>query len=226
MSAGMCSSTSEATTRSNSPSAKGSDKASPSLMSADAPSGTSPASFMAPNSSSTPASSSASWSNAMTSAPRRYISNAWRPAPQPMSITRSPGRRPRRSKSIVSTVVSLVFRCRTRGDDLFVRCSGRTRDGAPAELLQDALATGPAHRLAAGRVVEQLLDRGLELSDVTRGHERGADAVLTDDLRDRPRPADDQRRRARHELGGREGEAFVERRHAGDLGRTHDVDQL
>ena len=54
MSAGMCSRTSAATTRSNSPSANGSDSASPSLTSASAPSGTSPASRIAPNRSRTP----------------------------------------------------------------------------------------------------------------------------------------------------------------------------
>src|SRR5688572_25332470 len=216
MSAGMCSSTSDATTRSNSPSANGSASASPSLMSAEAPSGTSLFSFIAPKISRTPASSSASWSNAMTSAPRRYISNACRPAPQPMSMTRSPGLSPSRSKSTVSML----------GDHLFVRCGRGHRHCAPAELLQNSLPCCATHDLAALRIVEQLLDRGFELADVTGRHQGGAGAVVADDLGDRAGPADDQRGGAGHQLRGREGETFIQRRDAGDLGRAHHVDEL
>src|SRR4051794_29964476 len=232
MSAGMCSSTSEATTRSNSPSANGSDSASPSLMSASAPAGTSPASFIAPNSSSTPASSSASWSKAMTSAPRRYISKAWRPAPQPMSITRSPGRRPRRSKS----TVSMNTPCRGAGgggpgrvevvDHALVRRGGGPGHGAPAEELLRPDATGAAHPCASFGVVEELGDRAGQLPDVARCHEVGAQPVGPDHLGDRAGAADHQRGLARHQLGRREREPLVQRRDAGDLGRAHHLDEL
>src|SRR6476661_4027680 len=216
MSAGMCSSTSEATTRSNSPSANGSDSASPSLMSASAPSGTSPASFIAPNSSSTPASSSASWSNATTSAPRRYISKAWRPAPQPMSMTRSPGRSPSRSKSTVSMPAHYLLVRRRRGH----------RHRVPAEPVQHPLAPRPAHPVASLGVVEQRGDRVLELADVAGRDQVGALAVGTDHLGDGSGPAHHERGLAGHQLGGRQREALVERRHAGHLRRTHHLDQL
>src|SRR5690349_19686815 len=208
----MCSSTSEQTTRSNSPSANGSERASPSLMSAEAPKGTSPASFIAPKSSSTPASSSASWSKAITSAPRRYISNACRPAPQPMSMTRSPGRSPSRSKSTVST------------QDLLVRRRRRHRDRVPAELLLGTGATCRAVPLTSVGVVEQRADRVLELPHVAGSDQVGAQAVRPDDLGDGAGPRHDQRCRAGHQLGGRQREALVERRHARDLGGPHHLD--
>src|SRR4051794_31975647 len=223
----MCSRTSEATTRSNSPSAKGSWRASPSLMSAAAPAGTSPASFIAPNSSSTPASSSASWSKAITSAPRRYISKACRPAPQPMSITRSPGRRPSRSKSTVS--MSTPGGSPGRGevvDDVFVRRCGRPGHRAPAEHLHRADAAGSPHPGPPLRVVEQVGDRAGELADVSGSHQVGTEPVGADHLGDRSGTADDQWRLTGHQLGGRQREALVERRDTGDLGRAHHLHQL
>src|SRR5690349_5193699 len=182
----MCSSTSAATTRSNSPSANGSASASPCLMSASAPAGTSPASFIAPKSSSTPASSSASWSNATTSAPRLYISKACRPAPQPMSSTRSPGRSPSRSKSTVSTAALLLLTPLVAevGDGLLVGGGGGLGHGTPAEQLLHPGAAGRAHRRTSLGVVEQCRDRGLQLADVARGHQVGAQAVGADDLGD------------------------------------------
>src|SRR6476469_3316496 len=203
MSAGMCSSTSAATTRSNSPSAKGSESASPSLTSASAPSGTSPASFIAAKSSRTPESSSASWSKAITSPPRRYISKAWRPAPQPMSRTRSPGRSPRRSKSTVSTgAPHLVLLAPVVGDHVLVRRRDGRRDRPPAEHLLHPLPAGPAHPLPALGVVEQRGDRRLQLEDVAGRDQVGAQAVGAHDLGDRSGPRDDQGGGAGHQLGG------------------------
>src|SRR5690348_10908566 len=222
MSAGTCSRISAATTRSNSPSANGSARASPSLMSASAPSGTSPASFMAANSSRTPASSSPSWSKAMTSAPRRYISNACRPAPHPRSSTRSPGSRPSRSKSTVSirTLPTEI------ADGLLVRRRHGLGDRAPAEVLEHTLTSGPPHALAPGVVVQERGDRVLEGAHVTGGHEVGALTVRADDLGDRAGVGGHQRGAAGHELGGREAEPLVQGRDAGQLRRTHEVDQL
>src|SRR6478609_9450701 len=229
-SAWMCSSTSAATTRSNSPSANGRASASPSFTSASAPAGTSPASRIAANHSRTVASSSASWSNAMTSAPRLYISNAWRPAPQPMSSTRSPGRSPSRSKSTVSTSALLLapraLLAVEGGDGLLVRGGGGLGHRTPAEQLLDAGPSGHTHRRTTIRVVEQRRDRLLELAHVAGGDQVGADPVRSDDLRDRPGPRHHQRGRAGHELGGREREALVERGHAGHLGRAHHLDEL
>src|SRR5687768_9134301 len=230
MSAGMCSSTSAATTRSNSPSAKGSARASPSFTSASAPAGTSPASRMALNHSRTVASSSASWSKAMTSAPRLYISNAWRPAPQPRSSTRSPGRSPNRSKSTVSTAALLLLSpallLAEGGDGLLVGGGGGLGHGTPAEQLLDAGPAGRTHRRTSFGVVEQRRDRLLELAHVAGGDQVGALAVGPDDLRDRAGTRHDQRGRAGHQLSGGEGEALVERRHAGHLGRPHHLDEL
>src|SRR3954447_16912935 len=182
-SAWMCSSTSAATIRSNSPSANGSWSASPCLMSADAPAGTSPCSFIAPKISSTPASSSASMSNAMTSAPRRYISNAWRPPPAPMSSTRSPGSRPSRSKSTVSTDALLLV-VPVVGDHFLVRDGDLGGHRPPAEQLVDALAPGRAVPGPALGVVEHRRDGGLELADVAGRDQVGAQAVGADDLGD------------------------------------------
>src|SRR6476619_1032871 len=179
MSAGTCSRISAATTRSNSPSPNGSDSASPSLTSASAPSGTSPASAIATNMSRTRDSSSASWSNATTSAPRRYISKAWRPAPHPRSRTRSPGRNPRRSKSTVSKAPP-----REVGDRVLVRRGGRDRGGAPAEELLDPAASGRAVADAALGVVEQRVEGGDQLGDVARRDQVGAHPVGPDDLGD------------------------------------------
>src|SRR3954454_15636178 len=221
-SAWMCSSTSAATMRSNSPSANGSWSASPCLMSAAAPAGTSPCSFMAPKTSRTFASSSASMSNATTSAPRRYISNAWRPPPAPMSRTRSPGSSPSRSKSTVSTGALLLV----VGDHFFVRRGDLDRHGAPAEELLDALAAGRAVPRLPLRVVEQGRDRGLELAHVAGGDQVGAQPVGADDLRDRARVGGDQGRGAGHQLRGGKREALVEGRHAGQLGGAHQLDEL
>src|SRR5690349_20472543 len=162
-SAWMCSSTSAATTRSNSPSAKGRARASPSLTSASAPAGTSPASRIALNHSRTVASSSASWSKATTSAPRLYISKAWRPAPQPMSSTRSPGRSPSRSKSTVSTAALLLLATEV-GDGLLVGGGGGLGHGAPAEQLLHPGPAGGAHGRTTLRVVEQRRDGLLDLT--------------------------------------------------------------
>src|SRR6478735_2149530 len=224
-SAWMCSRISAATMRSNSPSANGSWSASPCLMSAEAPAGTSPCSFIAPKISSTPASSSASMSNATTSAPRRYISKAWRPPPAPMSSTRSPGSRPSRSKSTVSTGALLLL-TPVVGDDFFV--GGRDLDGhrPPAEQLVDALAPGRAVPRPSLGVVEHLRDRGLELADVAGGDQVGAQPVGSDDLGNGSGVGDDQRGGAGHQLGRRQREALVERGHAGELGRAHQLDQL
>src|SRR4051794_40892556 len=224
-SAWMCSSTSAATTRSNSPSANGSCSASPCLMSASAPSGTSPASFIAANSSSTPDSSSASMSKATTSAPRRYISKAWRPAPQPMSSTRSPGCRPSRSKSTVSTDVLLLLVAVGR-DRLLVDLGDLDGDGAPAEQVVDPLPAVDAVADAPLGVVEQPGQRDGELADVAGRDEVGTEAVRTDDLGDRAGARDHQRRGARHQLRGRQREALVEARDAGHLRRPHQLDQL
>src|SRR4051812_7387656 len=207
MSAGMCSSTSAATTRSNSPVAKGSCSASPCLTSASAPSGTSPACFIAWKRSLTPASSSASMSKAITSAPRRYISKAWRPAPQPMSSTRSPGRSPSRSKSTVSTVALLLAPTLLTlevGDGLLVGGGGGLGHGTPAEQLLDAGAAGRTHRRTTLGVVEQRGERGRQLADVAGRDQVGALAVRADDLGDRTGARDDERGRAGHQLGGRQ----------------------
>src|SRR6478735_5337177 len=208
-SAWMCSSTSAATMRSNSPSANGSWSASPCLMSAEAPAGTSPCSFIAPKISSTPASSSASMSNATTSAPRRYISNAWRPPPAPMSSTRSPGRRPSRSKSTVSTGALLLF-APIVGDHFLVGDGDLRGHGPPAEQLVHALAAGGAVPGATLRVVEHPRDGDLELADVAGRDQVGAQPVGADDLGDGPGVGDDQRRGTGHQLRGRQREALVE----------------
>src|SRR6478735_1352331 len=204
MSAGTCSRISAATTRSNSPSANGSDSASPSLTSASAPAGTSPASSIATNRSRTPDSSSASWSKACRS------------APHPMSSTRSPGRSPRRSKSTVSTGGPL--------DHVLVGGGSGLGDRAPAEALQRPDPAGRAHRRTALGVVEQRGDRGAQLVDVAGLDEVGAEAVGTDNLGDGTGTADHQWRLAGHQLGGRQREALVERRHAGQLGGAHHLD--
>src|SRR3954454_12147791 len=228
-SAGTCSRISAATTRSNSPSPKGSESASPSLTSASAPSGTSPASAIATNISRTCDSSSASWSKATTSAPRRYISKACRPAPQPMSSTRSPGRSPRRSKSTVSTGLLLrggVVFVVVGGDGLVVDLRHRGGHGAPAEQLVDAGPAVGAHPGAPLGVVEQRRDGGLELAHVARGDQVGAVAVRADDLGDRAGTRHDERRTAGHQLRGGQREALVEAGHAGELRRAHELDQL
>src|SRR3954451_2571477 len=222
MSAGMCSSTSAATTRSNSASANGSCSASPCLTSASAPTGGSPACFIAWKRSLTLDSSSASMSKAMTSAPRRYISKAWRPAPQPMSSTRSPGRSPRRSKSTVSNRVLLVV----VGDGLLVDLRHLGGDGPPAEQLLDALTAGGAVPLPALGAVEQGRQCRLELADVAGRDQVGAQPVRADHLGDGAGAGCDQRRGAGHQLSGRQREALVEAGHAGDLGRAHQLDQL
>src|SRR4051794_40287847 len=200
----MCSRTSEATTRSNSPSAKGSWRASPSLMSAAAPAGTSPASFIAPNSSSTPASSSASWSKAITSAPRRYISKACRPAPQPMSITRSPGSRPSRSKSTVSMLLlggrpgALGDRGGRASPARLVRRRGGEGPRVPAEALEPPDASGLAHPRPPLGILQQNRERLLQLADVPGRDQVGALPVGSDDLGDRAGAADHEGRLAGH----------------------------
>src|SRR3954453_6470239 len=224
-SAWMCSSTSAATTRSNSPSANGSCSASPCLMSASAPWGPSPACFIAANRSSTPESSSASMSKAITSAPRRYISNAWRPPPQPMSSTRSPGSSPSRSKSTVSTLVLLLLGLVVR-DHFLVGRRDLLRHRAPAEELLDPLPPRRAVPRTPLGVVEQRRDGLLELPDVAGRHQVGAQPVGADHLGDRAGVRGDQRRAAGHQLGGGEREALVERGHAGELGGAHQLDEL
>ena len=77
-------------------------RASPSLTSASAPSGTSPAARMAANMSRHPRQLVGVLVEGDHVAPRRYISNACRPAPHPRSRARSPGSSPSRSKSTVS----------------------------------------------------------------------------------------------------------------------------
>src|SRR5690606_7455432 len=157
------------------------------------PSGTSPASFIATKRSRTPSSSATSWSKAMTSPPRRYISNAWRPAPQPMSSTRSPGLRPSRSKSTVSTSFPLGLFGPVVLDHFFIRSSGLRCDCAPTEILQHPLAAGDTHGLAPSGVVQQGSDRRRELPDVTRGDQVRALAVGSHHLGDRASPRDHQR---------------------------------
>ena len=221
MSAGMCSSTSAATIRSNSPSANGSDSASPSLTSASAPAGTSPASCIATNRSRTPASSSASWSKAITSAPRRYISKAWRPAPQPMSSTRSPGRSPRRSKSTVSTGVPLSI----TSSSYAAAVAAATARQLKSSCTRRAAGRVPS-RVAALGVVEQRGDRGAS-SPTSPGSTRSAQSPsgpTTSGIA--PARDDHQRGLAGHQLGGRQREALVERGHAGQLGRAHHLDEL
>src|SRR3954463_9419034 len=226
-SAWMCSSTSAATTRSNSPSPNGSWSASPCLTSASAPSGTSPACFIAWKRSLTLASSSASMSKARTSAPWRYISNAWRPAPQPMSSTRSPGRSPRRSKSTVSNSVLLVAAVIVVGGDrLLVDLRHLGRNRPPAEQLLDPLAATGAVQLPALGVVEQGRECCLELADVAGRDQVGAQPVRADHLGDGAGAGRDERCAAGHQLRGRQGEPLVEAGHAGDLGRAHQRDQL
>src|SRR5262245_18536153 len=229
MSAGTCSRISAATIRSNSPSANGSASASPSFTSASAPSGTSPASAIATNMSRTRASSSASWSKATTSAPRRYISKAWRPAPQPRSSTRSPGRSPRRSKSTVSTHAPSGGSGRAGPevrDRVVVRRGSGGSDRPPAEELLDPAAAGGAVPSSAYRVVEQRAECGGELPHVTRSHQVGAHAVGADHLGDGSRTGGDEWRRGRHQLHGRQRETFVEAGDAGHLGGAHQRDQL
>src|SRR5512139_4025836 len=223
-SSGMCSRTSAATTRSNSPSAKGSESASPCFTSASAPSGTWFSDRIAANISDTADSSSASWSNAMTSVPRRYSSNAWRPAPQPMSRTRSPGWTPRRSKSTVSIWSALLVRLVV--DCALVRRRSGLRHRTPAELLQGALPSCGAHAVPSLRVVEERLERCRELPHVAGRDQVRAQPVLTHHLGDRARPADYERGAAGHRLHRGQREAFVERRHAGDLGRADHLGEV
>ena len=188
MSAGTCSRISAATTRSNSPSANGSASASPSLTSASAPAGTSPASRISANMSLTFASSSASWSNAITSAPRRYISKACRPAPQPMSSVRSPG-----TQAEPVEVDGQHMPCPSR-DGFLVRRGGGGSRGPPAEPLVHAGPAGGAHtsRAAPGRRGAAPGHRPAR-STSPGVHQVGAQPVRADDLGDRPRVA---RRRA------------------------------
>src|SRR6478735_7664451 len=171
------------TTRTSSPSANGSASASPSLTSASAPAGTSPALRISANMSLTFASSSASWSNAITSAPRRYISKACRPAPQPMSSVRSPGSRPSRSKSTVSNALSFSH-------GFLVRRGGGGGHGPPAEQLVHARPTGGAVPRAPLRVVEEPRQRTGQRLDVPGRHQVGAQPVGTDNLGDGPRVGD------------------------------------
>src|SRR5690606_38026259 len=217
---------SAATIRSNSPSAKGSPRASPSFTSASAPSGTSPASFIATKSSRTFSSSSTSWSRAMTSAPRRYISKAWRPAPHPMSRTRSPGLSPSRSKSTVSTSFPLGLLGPVVVDHFFVGGRSLLCHGPPAEHVQDPLTPRAAHALAALRVDQQGLEGPRQLPHVTRRHQVGTLTVRADHLGDGPGAGDDQRSGAGHQLGGGQREPLVEGGHAGDLGGPHEPHQL
>src|SRR3954454_21491244 len=222
-SAGTCSRISAATIRSNYPSPNGSDRASPSLTSASAPSGTSPAWAIATNRSRTRDSSSASWSKATTSAPRRYISKACRPAPQPRSRARSPGPRPSLSKSTVSTCAPLAGEV---GDRLVVRRGGRGRGCAPAEQLLHPTPAGRAVPLSSLGVVEERGEGRRQRADVTGRDQVGAQPVGSDHLGDRAGPRDDQRCRGGHELGRWEREALVQAGHARDLGRSHQPHQV
>src|SRR3954467_6018980 len=96
-----------------------------------------------------------------------------------MSSTRSPGRSPRRSKSTVSTGISLLVSAAAvllvvGGDRLLVDLGHLGRDGAPAEQLVDALAAVRAHHRAALGVVEQRGQRRLQLADVAGSDQVGA----------------------------------------------------
>ena len=93
-SSGMCSSTSDAMTRSKVASANGSASASPCTAAAGWSAANSPASTIAPSVPRTWATSSGPASSATTEAPRRAASNACRPNPQPRSRSRSPGLHP------------------------------------------------------------------------------------------------------------------------------------
>src|SRR6478609_381751 len=87
-------------------------------------------------------------------APLRYTSNAWRPAPAPMSRTRSPGLRPRRSKSTVSMLV--VPSALLLGQPSAVLVDRLLRGVAPAPVVDDALAAGLADGAADLGVVEHV----------------------------------------------------------------------
>jgi hypothetical protein len=112
------------------------------------------------------------------------------------------------------------------GYDFFVRDGDLGSHRPPAEQLFDALAPGGAVPCPALGVVEHLRDRSLELADVAGRDQVRAQSVGSDDLGDRPGVGDHERGGAGHQLGGREREALVEGRHAGQLGRTHQLDQL
>src|SRR3954469_18844722 len=223
MSSGMCSSTSAATILSKESSGNGRLSASPVTVRAEAPAGGSPSSSMAPNIVATAASSFSSRSNATTWAPRRYSSKACRPAPQPMSSTRSPGVMRNRSKSTVSRAVLLPCGAVALGDGVPVVTDRGPRDGGPGEPFLDAFVTGraEAHPLL-GRVVQPPERRG-ELLDVARLHEDGS---VADDLGQRARTAGDERGTGGHVLDGRQREALVQGGDRGDLGAREQLAQL
>ena len=79
--------------------------------------------------------------------------------------------------------------------------STRARPAAPYRSRRSGSSSSPAE--CAGQRL-----------DVARRHEVGAEAVGTDHLGDGTGVGDDQGRRAGHQLGGRQREALVERRHA------------
>src|SRR6478609_11280165 len=148
-------------------------------------------------------------------APRRYTSNAWRPAPAPMSSTRSPGLSPRRLKSTVSMVGVRPLLLGQTGAVLLDRLLGGV---LPAPVVDDPLAAGLAHLGADGLVVQDVGDLDGERLAVAGRDEEGGLVVGADHLGHGATGGGDQRDGAAHGFDGGEGEALVQRRHHGDLG--------
>lgn len=96
----------------------------------------------------------------------------------------------------------------------------------PGEPLQHALPAGRAEPGPQGGVAQQPAEARGECARVARRHGQAGVPVAPGDLGDRPAGRGEQRRAGGHGLGGRQGEALVQRRHAGDLGRTHQVDEF
>src|SRR5699024_10169523 len=169
----------------------------------------SPASAMAVNICSTSARPSESWSNAVTSAPRRYASKACRPAPAPMSSSRCPGSTASRSKSTVNIrlLQSALWRMLHRVH--IALCGGRS-DRGPTVLVQCPLPARTTEPGTTLRVGEAICQRGGEGLGVSGGNECGALVVRPDHLGQGAAVTDNEWRTAGHRLDGGQGEPLVQ----------------
>src|SRR5699024_1015818 len=195
----------------------GGPSASPRTVVAEPAGAASPASAMAVNICSTSARPSESWSNAVTSAPRRYASKACRPAPAPMSSSRCPGSTASRSKSTVNIrlLQSALWRMLHRVH--IALCGGRG-DRGPTVLVQCPLPARATEPCTTLRVGEEIGQCGGERLGVSGGDACGALVFRPDNLGQRAGVTDHERCATGHCLDGGQRESLVQRGDTCDLG--------
>lgn len=121
-----------------------------------------------------------------------------------------------------------AVRCRAggAGDRLPVAGHRPLGGSRPGEVAQHPLTSGGTESYSQLRVAQQPAQPGGQCPGVPRRHRQTRLAVASGDLGNRPAGRGDERRPGGHGLGGRQGEALVQRRHAGDLGRADQVDEF